>query len=163
MKRLSGDGLGGNAGHMAFRPLPSSRRALVAVSLLLAACHSGGDKVPGNREDHQPWHDISESETVRFTGTEPFWSGQVSGSRLTYSTPDNLDGETIKVSRFAGRGGLSFSGQLAAGAMTLAITPGQCNDGMSDRRYPYMVTLQVGGDLRKGCGWTDRQPHTGGE
>ncbi len=41
---------------------------------------------------------IRADETVRFTGTEPFWGGQVAGPTLTYSTPEDPDGTPIAVS-----------------------------------------------------------------
>lgn len=119
--------------------------------------------MPGDSKDHRPWQGIAREEVVHFTGTEPFWGGNVTGTELTYKTPDNPEGERIAISRFAGRGGLSFSGGLAAGPMTLAVTPGKCSDGMSDRTYPFTATLQVGSDVRQGCAWTDRQPYSGSE
>jgi len=67
------------------------------------------------------------------------------------------------VSRFAGRGGLSFSGEMNGEALTLAVTPGACSDGMSDRTYPFVVTLRIGDDLRNGCGWTKTHPWSGAE
>ncbi|HKT84842.1 MAG TPA: hypothetical protein VJQ77_02015 [Novosphingobium sp.] len=145
----------------------SARLASVSAVLLAAGaiggCHRPAQDMPGNSEDHRPWHGITVDEEVRFTGTEPFWGGEISGTELTYKTPDQPKGERIAVSRFAGRGGLSFSGKLAAGPMTLAVTPGKCSDGMSDRAYPFMATLQIGSEVRQGCAWTDRQPYAGGE
>lgn len=149
MKRYSGNGAA----------LLASVLAVVALS----ACHSRPQNVPGDSEDHRPWHGITEGEQVHFTGTEPFWGGKVSGTELTYTTPENPGGETVEVSRFAGRGGLSFSGTLTGQAATLAVAPGQCSDGMSDRSYPFTVTLRIGPEVRQGCGWTDRQGYTGGE
>lgn len=128
----------------------------------LAACHGGHSAdVPGNRDDHAPFHAISADETVHFTGTEPFWSGEVTRDRLTYATPENQQGQAVTVSRFAGRGGLSFSGELGGKPLTLAVTPAACSDGMSDQKYPFAVTLRLGEDVRQGCGWTQRQPRTG--
>jgi len=98
---------------------------------------------------------------VHFTGTEPFWSGEVLAKALRYSTPENQDGAMVAVDRFAGRNGISFSGQLNDKPFVLAVTPGKCRDGMSDRRYPFVVTLQVEGRQREGCAWTDKQPFTG--
>ena len=92
---------------------------------------------------------------IRFAGTEPFWGGQVAGTSLTYTAPDNLDGSVITVERFAGRGGLSFSGRLDGRTFDLAITPGDCTDGMSDRTYPLVATLQLGSEQRNGCAWRD--------
>jgi uncharacterized membrane protein len=134
---------------------------LTLALTLLGACHGPTSQMPGDRDDHQPWHAIAATESVRFTGTEPFWSGEVTGATLIYLTPEDQKGERIAVTRFAGRGGLSFSGRLTGGAVTLAVTPGDCSDGMSDRHYPFTVTLQIGSEVRQGCAWTDRQPFSG--
>lgn len=137
------------------------------ASLALAACDGGTgaapDAVPGDSGETEPYAGIAPDETVRFTGTEPFWGGEATGSVLTYSTPENIEGTTIAIERFAGRGGLSFSGQLDGAPFDMAITPGECSDGMSDRSYPFTVTLQVRGEQRRGCAWTDRRPFTGPE
>lgn len=134
------------------------KQALVAISgLLLAACGQSGDagNVPGDASDTEAYSGIGEHDVVRFTGTEPFWGGQVAGTSLTYTTPENIDGETITVTRFAGRGGLSFSGNLDGRPLDLAITPGDCSDGMSDRTYPFVATLQLGSEQRNGCAWRE--------
>lgn len=138
--------------------------------LLLAACGQGGTgsgdtagaKLP-DANSTEAYNGIAENETVRFSGTEPFWGGQVSGGMLTYTTPDNPDGAKIKVERFAGRGGLSFTGALDNADFEMTVTPLECSDGMSDRIYPFTVTLKIGDDLRNGCGWTERQRFTGPE
>ncbi len=130
---------------------------LSAALLALAACSQSSDgSVPGNGDDHAPFSGITTEETVHFTGTEPFWGGESSGQTLTYSTPENQDGATIAVERFAGRNGVSLSGELDGQPFVMAVTPGECSDGMSDRTYPFTVTLQVRGEQRNGCAWTDR-------
>lgn len=97
---------------------------------------------------------------MRFTGTEPFWGGRIEGSQMIWSTPEDPGGTVVEVRRFAGRGGLSFSGQLADKALTLTVTPADCSDGMSDYRYPFAVSVRLGDELREGCGWTERQPRS---
>ena len=104
---------------------------------------------------------IGAHEKVQFTGTEPFWGGEVSEGVLTYTTPENEAGEMVAVDRFDGRNGISFSGELDDMPFVLAVTPGKCSDGMSDRAYPFTVTLQVRGEQRNGCAWTDKQPFSG--
>lgn len=134
-----------------------------AVVLLLSACSGGsgsGTKTFG-ASDTQAFAGVGADEVVHFTGTEPFWGGEVSGDSLTYTTPDFKDGATITVSRFAGRNGLSYSGELDGKPFVLALTPDTCSDGMSDRKYPYVATLQVKGEQREGCAWTDKQPFSG--
>jgi uncharacterized membrane protein len=140
------------------------RGSASALFLMLCACHSGaGDTegqagVPGDTTDTRPYMGIAEHETLRFTGTEPFWSGKVAGGVLTYATPEQPDGDTIAVQRFAGRNGVSYSGTWDGKTFTLAATPGECSDGMSDRRYPFAVTVILGEETRHGCGWTGNKP-----
>jgi uncharacterized membrane protein len=131
------------------------------VPALLAACRAGGTNgtdIPGDRSDTKPYDGIAMSETVHFTGTEPFWGGEVAGEKLLYMTPEKPEGESIPVARFAGRGGLSYSGTLGDAPFTLAFSPGDCSDGMSDRTYPFLAMLKIGETVRSGCGWTDKQP-----
>ena len=140
---------------------------LLVLALTLAACHSGPDdssgsaNAPGDAASTQAYDEIGESETLRFTGTEPFWGGSVTGNRLTYSTPENQAGTTITVERFAGRNGLSFNGTLDGGDFIMAVTPGACSDGMSDRSYPFTVMLKLPGETRNGCAWSDAHPFKG--
>lgn len=135
----------------------------VVLALALTGCSgrsSSTDTQTAGAEDTQAYAGIGGGEVVHFTGTEPFWGGQVAGKTLTYSTAENQAGTTITVSRFAGRNGVSFSGFLGGQDFVMAVTPGQCSDGMSDRSYPFTVTLQVAGEQREGCAWTDGQPFT---
>lgn len=139
---------------------------LPCSALLLAACgggHGGSSDVPGDAGDNAAYNGIKADEILTFTGTEPFWGGEVSGTQMTYSTPDNLDPQVLTVSRFAGRGGLSYSGQLDGKDFVMAVTPATCSDGMSDRSYPFTVTLHTDGVERNGCGYTDKQRFTGPE
>lgn len=126
------------------------------TALLLGACGSGPDgNVPGNTADESAYSGISEDEAIQVVGTEPFWGGTVERGAFTYTTPENIDGIPIAVTRFAGRGGLSFSGEVDGQSVDLAITPGDCSDGMSDRTYPYNATLQIGAEQRYGCAFVE--------
>lgn len=143
------------------------------AAALLAACQpdAGDSPVPEpgqvaadvaeTSDDTRPYDGIREDETLQFTGTEPFWGGEVTGRTLTYKTPENQAGEVAEVERFAGRGGLSFTGMLDGKDFTMTVTPLSCSDGMSDRTYPFTVTLMIGEETRSGCGWTDRHPFEG--
>ena len=136
------------------RPLP------ICAILLLAACQPDTiDGAPGTAPEG--FSGIDARETIEFAGNEPFWSGSVTDTRLLYKTPDDMDGTAITVKRFTGQGGLGYSGQLGAAAFDMTVTPGACSDGMSDRTYPYTVTLRIGQEIRRGCAWTDSQPFEG--
>ena len=139
-------------------PAPAAEETAAAAPTAQA-----GSAVPGDTRSTQPYDGIREDEVLRFTGTEPFWAGQVSGAKLTYSTPEDQDGTEIAVERFAGRGGLSFGGTLEGGKFEMVVTPLECSDGMSDRTYPFTVTLEIGEETRNGCGWTEARPFQGAE
>ncbi len=135
----------------------------LAALALLAACQppQKADGVPGSGGPNEVFDSITADEVLRFTGTEPFWGGEARAAQLTWTTPERPEGVTIAVSRFAGRGGLSFSGTLDGAPLLLAATPARCSDGMSDRTYPFAVTLRIGEEQRSGCAWTDNHTFTG--
>jgi len=136
------------------------KRVLVAAlgSLGLYACFGGNEETPG---EVPAFDAISEDEVITALGNEPFWNAEVEAGSFTYSTPENIEGDTITTVRFAGNGGLGISGELNGAALNLAITPGECSDTMSDRSYPFTATLTIGDEQRNGCAYTDRQMFSG--
>lgn len=129
--------------------------AIAAGALLVSACSDASEV-----EQTAGFDAIAADETVYFLGNEPFWGGEVTGTSLRYSTPENSAGDTFEVSRFVGNSGLGLSGQLAGAAFDLTITIGECSDTMSDRAYPFTATLKIDEELRSGCAWTDEMPFT---
>lgn len=129
--------------------------ALAAVAMLLGACQAAG---PQRAETFSA---ISPEERISLIGTEPFWGGTITGSDALWSTPENQAGTRFAVERFAGNSGVSFTGQLGTERFDLMVTAGRCSDGMSDRTYPYIGTVRIGGRQLEGCAWTDRQPFDG--
>ena len=137
--------------------------SLVMLSMMaLAACSPpgpSGNNTPGDPLDDLPYAGIAPGETVRFTGTEPFWGGEVRGTSLLWKTPEMPAGERITVARFAGRNGISYTGKLRGEAFGMAVTPWKCSDGMSGRSHPFTVTVRLSpqgeGELLSGCAWTD--------
>ena len=134
------------------------------VMLVLSACQAGssdGENVPGTSPEG--FTGIAVDETIYVGGTEPFWGGEVAGDQMLYTSPEDPDGTSFGVERFTGQGGLGFSGMLGDKTIDMTVTPGACSDGMSDRTYPYTVTLQIGEEQRTGCAYTDGQPFEGPE
>jgi uncharacterized membrane protein len=136
------------------------RRLLPCAALLLAACTPADDAID---PEGKTFDAVAPEEVVTFTGTEPFWNITITGDRARYSNPEHPEGFDFTVSRFAGNNGLGFSGTLFDAPFTATLTPGNCNDGMSDRAFPYVATIALGGETLQGCGYTDRQMFTGGE
>ncbi|WFL76249.1 hypothetical protein P7228_09580 [Altererythrobacter arenosus] len=114
-------------------------------------------------EDTAAYSGISADEAVTLVGTEPFWGAEITGEDLRWTTPENIEGVTIQVARFAGNNGLGYSGELEGEAMQIAVTPGECSDGMSDRTYPFTATITIGDRQLTGCGYTDVQKYSGEE
>jgi uncharacterized membrane protein len=141
------------------------------LALALAGCGQDGAPAPASSSEALPPPPpisatapaslVSEREVLHFTGTEPFWGGQVAGTALTYATPDDPNGTRLTVTRADDTDGLAFSGTLASKPFALAIVKGQCSDGMSDRTYPFTATLRIAGELRRGCAWSDAHPFAG--
>lgn len=137
------------------------RMVPVAAALLLAACQPGGGSPDASPTES--FSGIADDEVIFLTGTEPFWGGEIKGDTALYTTPENQDGAKFEVERFAGNNGLGFNGAIEGRPFDLTVTPGECSDGMSDRTYPYTVTLLIGEEQRQGCAWTDAQPFSGPE
>jgi uncharacterized membrane protein len=138
------------------------RRCSVLAALLwgLAACQSGNDAIDPKGKTFDA---VAPEESVTLTGTEPFWNARITGDEATWNTPDRPGGTRFAVTRFAGNNGLGFSGTLDGEPFTATLTPGECSDGMSDRRFPFVATIALGGETLAGCGYTTSQPFTGGE
>lgn len=134
------------------------KAVMVLLGALVTACAPTGNTAG---EDADIFADIEPGERIEFTGTEPFWGGHAEGGMLTYTTPEKLGGRSFPVERFAGNNGLGLSGTLDGQAFDMTVTPGECSDAMSDRSYPYTVTLQIGDETRLGCAWTQDEPFSG--
>ncbi|MFM7378691.1 MAG: COG3650 family protein [Erythrobacter sp.] len=137
------------------------RLLMLAAITLAAACTPA--RTDGIDPKGKPFDKVAPQEAVTMLGTEPFWNLAVTGEEGVWTTPDNQDGTRFTLKRFAGNGGLGFTGDLDGKPFTATLTPGQCSDGMSDRSFPFVATIALGGETFAGCGYTDSQPFTGDE
>ena len=136
---------------------PVSRAGFaLAVALLLSACGDGGEA--GGDQRTEPFDGIAAGETVLATGGPPVWTGEVRDSTFIFGRLERAETIRVPVERFAGNNGLSFTGELDGRPVLLMVTPGECNDGMSEVLYPYVATLDLAGERHEGCAWTDAQP-----
>lgn len=137
-----------------------SRAALCLLLAAAAACTPAAD---GIDPQGKTFDAVTPEDAVTLTGTEPFWTLAIAAGEGVWTTPDNQPGTRFAVQRFAGNNGLGFSGELDGKPLTATLTPGACSDGMSDRRFPFVATIALGGETLQGCGYTTRQPFTGEE
>ena len=138
---------------------------IIAAIAMLAACQQHGgdaqDATARKGDGGNNFTAIKPEETLRFSGTEPFWGGSVTGNDLVWTTPEKPGGATIRVDRFSGNNGLGFSGKLDVRDFNMAVTHAPCSDGMTDRTYPFTVTVEISQQPYNGCGWTERMPFIG--
>lgn len=95
-----------------------------------------------------PPSDGGGTEPFRALGTEPFWSVTVADDRVTFESPEGppvIMPLISSVPRGEGR-------RYATSRMTMDVVPGECSDGMSDRRYAERVTVVMDGRRLEGCG-----------
>lgn len=134
---------------------------LLPLAALLAAAACTPARTDGIDPEGEAFDAVAPEETVTLVGTEPFWNLTVEGGEGVWTTPENQPGTRLTLTRFAGNGGLGFTGTLKGQPFTATLTPGECSDGMSDRRFPFVATIALGEETLRGCGYTDRQPFTG--
>jgi uncharacterized membrane protein len=134
---------------------------LLLVALLPLGCAPA--QQDGINPKGETFDAVATDEVVTLTGTEPFWYLRIEAGEGLWTTPENQPGTRFSVTRFAGNGGLGFSGMLDGQPLTATLTPGECSDGMSDRRFPFVATIALGGETLAGCGYTISQPFTGDE
>lgn len=134
-------------------------------ALLLIACAALTACTPtdGINSDAQAYAGIAPEEKLFMLGTEPFWGIDIEGSSANFDSPEEPEGIAFEVTRFAGNNGLGYSGELNGLPIQIAVTPGDCSDGMSDRSYPFTATVTWGDATLYGCGYTNLQSFTGGE
>lgn len=84
-------------------------------------------------------------------GNEPFWSVQVEGDTLTYTTPELQPGKVLQAQRQAHAKGVTFRGQDAESGFTLDIQTTPCEDTMSGEPFEFTATFKYGAQTVTGC------------
>lgn len=107
-------------------------------------------------DEVSPWDEArARGVAFRGLGTEPFWSLEVDAGQAPAMRLDlDMGQRRLLVAAAAPLAqGEGWSGTADDGsAVTLAVTRGDCSDGMSDQTYPAGIELRVGEDSFRGCG-----------
>ncbi len=134
-----------------------------SVKAFAAAC-SDGRSSKGDRPAGPPATPASASpcltqdgkivaaNAIRAIGTEPFWGARVEGRCVTYSHPDDQTGTRVWTNFAGSADNGTWTGSLYGRPFVMTTRPqAGCSDGMSDKRYPIAVSLNVGGEQKSGC------------
>lgn len=126
---------------------------LITAALMLAACGAP----MGSSEDAPPPADAPITVGPDYSGdfdaigTEPFWAVKVRAASFTLTRPDLPDVTTANPGvRADGEQGV-WDGTAGERRLVLRLTPGECTDGMSDRRYGYAAEVWIDGETLRGC------------
>lgn len=122
--------------------MPVIRPSLAAAAMLmtasLAAC-GGGSAL---------------SDDLNLVGTEPFWAMQIDKELKTakFSRPGSSDIDVgYPAETKTKEGAIVLTSSSPEGDVVMTLTEAKCQDGMSDREYPWDASLQFKGQTYKGC------------
>lgn len=84
-------------------------------------------------------------------GTEPFFGLAIDSTSMSFGFY-GAEGLSEKIiSTTDARGTKGFAYKVRTKNMSASIITGDCNDGMSDRNYPFHLLLERGNDVFYGC------------
>lgn len=93
------------------------------------------------------------SQPITALGTEPFWSLAITeGTKFKLTRPDQPDLLAEAPGSAMSPDGATWVAKGAKGEqLTVMLKPGECSDGMSDRKYPMTAEVVLQGVTLKGC------------
>ena len=84
-------------------------------------------------------------------GNEPFWSVEVDGDALIYSTPEQMPGLVLQATREARDGNVVYRGEHDGREFELALRDQPCQDSMSGWRHDFTARFDWGATTMTGC------------
>ena len=143
--------------------------AALALAGLLAACnaeetvdpHDGATAPdttasPAPVDASAPPATTANSPMVHVTafiagGNEPFWSVEVDGDALIYSTPEQMPGLVLQATREARDGNVVYRGEHDGREFELELRDQPCQDSMSGWRHDFTARFDWGATTMTGC------------
>ncbi len=143
------------------------RSLLAALSLLaLVACSPAGEPLPPP-EDAEPapvLAGVDLARPVRALGTEPFWSLELTGTEMVYTTPEPPEQRAPQPQPVVQGTTVTYEAETADGTtLRVTLVATECSDGMSDRTYPLTAMVKVGDRDLTGCAASVAAVMTAGE
>lgn len=132
------------------------RPVFAALALLfLAACSPAEEPVQPEAPAEQPapvLGGVDLGQPVRALGTEPFWSVELTGTELVYTTPEPPEQRAPQPNPVVQGTTATWDAETADGtALSVTLVATECSDGMSDRTYPLTAMVKVGELALTGC------------
>src|SRR5690606_197678 len=84
-------------------------------------------------------------------GNEPFWSVEVDGDALIYSTPEQMPGLVLQATREARDGNVVYRGEHDGREFELELRDQPCQDSMSGWRHDFTARFDWGATTMTGC------------
>lgn len=92
------------------------------------------------------------AQPVRALGTEPFWSVELTGTEMVYTTPEPPGQRAPQPNPLVQGTTATYETETADGtALRVILVATECSDGMSDRTYPLTAMVKIGDTDLTGC------------
>ena len=136
------------------RPVPAFPAFAALAALALAACSPAGepDQPDAPPEPAPVLGGVDLAKPVRALGTEPFWSVELTGTEMVYTTPEPPEQRAPQPNPVVQGTTATWEAETADGtALSVTLVATECSDGMSDRTYPLTAMVKVGELELTGC------------
>lgn len=129
--------------------------ALAAASALaLSACSQGGEPAaaPPAAEPAPTLAGVDLTQPLRALGTEPFWSVDLTGTEMVYTSPEPPEQRAARPEPVIQGTTATWESRTADGTgFSITLVATECSDGMSDRTYPLTAMVRIGDASLSGC------------
>ncbi len=136
------------------------------VVLALAACSpaEAPDQPEAPPEPAPALGGVDLTKPLRVLGNEPFWSVELTGTEMVYTTPEPPEQRAPQPNPVVQGTTATWETSTADGtALRLTLVATECSDGMSDRTYPLTAMVKLGDLELSGCAASVAAIMTAGE
>lgn len=137
-----------------------------AILLALSACNRAEEPLPPEAppEPAPVLGGVDLAGPVRALGTEPFWSIELTGTEMVYTTPEPPEQRVPQPQPVVQGTTATYEAETADGTeLKVTLVTTECSDGMSDRTYPLTALVRIGDQELTGCAAASAAVNSTGE